>query len=1319
MDFRILGSLEALDEGRQVTLGGNKQRALLALLLLHANETLTSDRLIDELWGERPPATAAKTLQMHVSRLRKALAGDSTSDNCSIVTRERGYELQLDPERLDSRRFERLVAEGRGELVARRPQLAAAAFERALSLWRGAPLADLAYEQFAQADIGRLEELRVDALEQLIEAKLDLGLHGEVIVQLETLIAEHPYRERPRGQLMLALYRSQRQADALQAYQDTRRTLVEELGIEPGVHLRELEQAILAQNPALAVPRVEREPDPVSRPEVLVPDRLAEKARRAGGLLEGERKQVTVLFAGVQGSLELAASVDAELWRALLDRFLAIVGEAVHRFEGTVSSFTGDGAIALFGAPIAHEDHARRACYAALHLRDALAEYEREVLRDHGLAFMVRLGLNSGEVVVGTLGEDLQMDYTAVGHTVALAARMGEFAEPGQPLVTEQTAGLVDGFFELENVAELQVKGAREPLRAYGLAGLGAAHTRLDAAATRGLSRFVGREPEMSALEAALAHAGESGQVIGVVAEAGLGKSRLCREFAERCRQRGLGVTVGRGVAHGGGSPLLPVIEMLRAYFEVNRDDPAPARAKIASRLLAVDEALGETLPVLFDFLGVGDPERPVPAQMGPEARQRTLFASMRRLLQAGAGEGPGVLVVEDLHWLDPGSEAFISNLVESLPGARTLLVVNFRPEYHADWMRRSYYQQLPLVPLERDATAQLVHDLTGGDPSLNGLPDLIAERTGGNPFFVEEVIQGLVERGGLVGERGAYRLADAIEEIEIPPSVQALLAARIDRLPEDDKALLQNAAVIGREFSEPVLLQVAGLPEGKLASSLAALVRAELVYERTLYPEVRYAFKHPLTQDVAYGSQLRSQRARAHAATARALEELHCDANDELAAVISDHWERANEPLAAAQWAARAAKWAGPRHVDEALRHWRRVRTLVGDRREEPAAGLALAARVWIVYGAWRLGVPDDELELTYREALELAAASGDKLAMAMVRSAYGMARGTAGALEEAIPIAQESRRLAEAAGNLELEVSISPALWLHLAGRNREAVIDFERTLKTANGDLQLGRQLIGASAVVYATIFRGAALMEIGRLREAQAAATDGLRLARAVDDFELVGTAHGLFGVLSLLTGAPNDGLAHAREGVALADRLGSTLARVTVRLLLTAAHLACNHYDEASAVASEGLGLIRESHSGMQAEDQLLSQLAIARLGLGDLAGARTAAAEAVALAARRGMQVHEALCRSALGTALVQDSPGEAKTELERAIELAGEDGALHVGPSLVALAMVAGAQGDEPERLRRLEEAHRLFEQQGATAHARRIAADIAPGGA
>jgi class 3 adenylate cyclase/tetratricopeptide (TPR) repeat protein len=1048
-----------------------------------------------------------------------------------------------------------------------------------------------------------------------------------------------------------------------------------------------------------------------------LPEHLAEKVRMAGGSLEGERKQVTVLFADVQGSMELAESVDGEVWRAVVDRFFGIVCEAVHRYEGTVNKFTGDGAMAFFGAPLAHEDHARRACYAALRLRDALAEYGREVRREHGLGFSVRLGLNSGEVVVGAVGDDLQMEYTAIGHTVGLAARMEALAEPGKPYLTEQTAALVDGFFELEDLGKLRVKGAHEPVHAYGLVGVGAARTRLDAAAARGLSPFVGRGPELAALEAALTRVGESGQVVGVVAEAGSGKSRLCHEFAERCRGRGLRVTVGYGVAHGRQIPLLPVIEMLRAFFEIGGEDDAhAARAKVAGRLLLLNEAFRDALPVLFDFLGVPDPEWPVPAQMAPEARQRTLFAAVRRLVHAAAGEEPGVIVVEDLHWLDPGSEAFLRNLVESLPGARTLLVVNFRPEYQADWMRRSHYEQLPLVPLGRDAIAQLVRALVGPDPSLDGLSELIAERTGGNPFFIEEVVQALAESGGLAGTRGAYRLAHAIEEIEIPASVQSVLAARIDRLPAREKAVLQSAAVMGREFSAPLLKRVTGLLEHELAAALEALASAELIYERTLYPEAQYAFKHPLTQEVAYRSQLRQRRDRTHAAAADAIEALHPEVHDELAALISNHLEQAHEPLRAAHWGARAAAWAGQSHPADAVHHWRRVRTLVRDQPDSTeAAGLALASCTWILMLGARLGLADDEVEDIYREAHELAAATGDKSAMAMVRSAYGLAHSMAGRLEVAIASAQEAYSLAEQAGNLELQLSFNPSVWLAVAGRNREALAMLDRSLEAAGDDFQLGSQVIGLSVVILGTFYRGVVLIELGRMREARAASETAVRLAREHEDLECLGWAHANFALLSYFTGEPGDGLAHAREALQIAERLGSNFSRAMARSNLSIAHLAREEYDDALSLVEEGLDIMRETRTGLQYRAILLRLLAEARLGVHDIEGALAAATEGASTAAAQGACVQEAGCRLTRGRALLAERPGDARAELERAIELAGEDGLVVIPRVLVALAELAGLRGDEEERLRQLEQARRLFEQQGATGHARRVAAQIA----
>jgi DNA-binding SARP family transcriptional activator len=386
MDFRILGQLSALDDGREVALGGSKQRALLGLLLLHRGETLSTDRLIDELWGERPPATAAKTVQVHISRLRKALAGgggDGSDD--LVITREHGYELTLDPERLDSHRFERLVGDGRRELAAGRPERAASALERALSLWRGPPLADLAYEAFAQPEISRLNDLRVAALEQLMEAKLALGRHAEVVGELDTLISEHPYRERLRAQLMLALYRCDRQADALQAYQDARTRLVEELGIEPGERLRELERAILAQDPALAVPA----PEAVEPPADLGAE-APPSARQAAPSLalpdagRAARRLVSVVFADLVGSTGLAERLDPESMHGLLDRYSEVCGAVIERHGGTVEGFIGDAVVGVFGLAELHEDDALRAVRAAVELRDAGAALSAELERERG-----------------------------------------------------------------------------------------------------------------------------------------------------------------------------------------------------------------------------------------------------------------------------------------------------------------------------------------------------------------------------------------------------------------------------------------------------------------------------------------------------------------------------------------------------------------------------------------------------------------------------------------------------------------------------------------------------------------------------------------------------------------------------------------------------------------------------------------------------------------------------------------------------------------------------------------------------------------------
>ena len=658
-------------------------------------------------------------------------------------------------------------------------------------------------------------------------------------------------------------------------------------------------------------------------PRDYTPPHLAQKILKTKSALEGERKQVTVLFADVTRSMELAEELDPETWHEILDGLFQLLADGMHRFEGTVNQYTGDGVMALFGAPLAHEDHAQRACYAALHLRGEIDRYATEVKRAHSVGLSVRMGLNSGDVVVGRIGDDLRMDYTAQGHTVGLAQRMETLASPGEYYLGPATAELASGYFDLENLGSFSVKNASEPVVVHRLVGIGPAQTRFDVSRARGLTRFVGRAPDMRLLDDALSHARAGhGQVVGVVAPAGTGKSRLCFEFVEQCRAAGLEVLEGRAVAHGRNIPFLPILEIFRAYFGIDDGETDRAvREKVAGRLLLIDEGLRDDLPVLFDFFGVPDPEAP-PLKLDADTRQKKLFGLMHRLARDDEAEEPRVYLVEDLHWIDGGSEAFLEQMVDAIDGTRNLILANFRPEYRAEWMSRSWYRQLPLAPLGPQAIRDLLDDLLGADPSTEGLGDAIHERTGGNPFFTEEVVQSLIESGHLEGERGAYKLVTPIESLGVPASVHGVLAARIDRLAEREKRVLQSAGVIGKDFARPILEPVVQLPVRDLDAAIAALKDGEFLYEQTLYPIAEYAFKHPLTQEVALGSLLREKRRQIHRAVAGAIETARADSLDEHSALLAHHWDEAGEALPAEQWHMRAARWTGHTDLEESIRH-------------------------------------------------------------------------------------------------------------------------------------------------------------------------------------------------------------------------------------------------------------------------------------------------------------------------------------------------------------------------------------------------------------
>jgi len=636
-------------------------------------------------------------------------------------------------------------------------------------------------------------------------------------------------------------------------------------------------------------------------PATYTPKPIAEKILSSKGALEGERKQVTVLFADLKGSMELLADRDPEEARQVLDPVLTRMIEAVHRYDGTVNQVMGDGIMALFGAPLAHEDHALRACYAALAMQAAMRRLIDEGRRTHGVEVRIRVGLNSGEVVVRAIGSDLHMDYTAVGQTTHLAARMEQLAAPGTILLTAETLRLVEGFVDSVTLGPKEVKGLAEPLDVFQLVGAGPIRSRLQAAAARGLSPLVGRHTELQILhtvhdKAAAGH----GQIVGVVGEPGVGKSRLYWEFTHSEPLDGWKVLTTGSVSYGKATAYLPLINLLRDYFELDeRDTGESLRELLTARLLALGETIGQPLPAILTLLDVPVEDEGWRKLAPPERRQATLDAVKRLLLRESHAQ-PLLLLVEDLHWIDSETQALLDSLVDSLPTARIMLLVNYRPEYQHAWGGRTYYTQIRLDPLPVPSAEALLRTLLGDAASLPPLMRLLIERTEGNPFFLEETVRSLLETGVIAGERGAYRLAKPAAGIQMPATVQAVLAARIDRLPPDEKQLLQAAAIIGKDVPLVLLEAIAEDPDDELRLWLANLQAAEFLYETSLFPEPEYTFKHALTLEVAYQSLLRERRRALHERVLDALERLYAERVGEKVELLAHHavrgeaWDRA-----------------------------------------------------------------------------------------------------------------------------------------------------------------------------------------------------------------------------------------------------------------------------------------------------------------------------------------------------------------------------------------------------------------------------------------
>jgi class 3 adenylate cyclase/tetratricopeptide (TPR) repeat protein len=937
--------------------------------------------------------------------------------------------------------------------------------------------------------------------------------------------------------------------------------------------------------------------------------------------------------------MELLAERDPEEARQLLDPVLERMMEAVHQYEGTVNQVMGDGIMALFGAPLAHEDHALRACFAALRMQERVRLYGDEMQRVHGVPMQIRVGLNSGDVVVRAIGSDLHMDYTAVGQTTHLAARMEQMAKPGSILLTPAVLRLVEGHVRVKSLGLVSVKGLGDTVEVFELTGAAPTRTRLQVAAGRGLTHFVGREAELDQLRSALERGGAGhGQVTALVGEPGVGKSRLVWELVHSHRTAGWLVLEASSVSYGKATSFLPVVDLLKSYFGIeSSDEPRRVREKLIGKLLALDEDLRPALPTFEGLLDLPADDAAWTSLSADERRRHTLDAVKRLVLRESQVQ-PVLLVFEDLHWADAATQALLDELIESLPSKRALLLVNFRPEYRHDWGGKTYYQQIRLDPLAPETAESLLESLLGVDAALAPVKSALVDRSQGNPFFLEESVRALAEMGVLAGEPGTYRLVKTMQAAQVPATVQAILAARIDRLSPEEKDVLQTASVVGKDVSLALLRAISPLSEGELAAQLRRLQSAEFLYETRLLPDAEYTFKHALTHEVAYASLLGERRRAVHVKVVDAIERLYADRLTEHHDRLVHHAFRGELWNKALAYLKEVREVASPAEIDR----------VIGKGPENPGQ-------------LWWAGEHERAVKAAERD-LAVAASFGD----------FGM-RIVGGC------------RLGQAC---------------HALGNYERAASLFRQTVAALKADVAYEHFGMAALPSVWSRSWLAWSLAEQGQFAEGVAVSEEAAHIAESADhDYSRVQAAFGL-GTLYVIQGLPERAIPVLEQALVIARladiaflvpfvtgplgaayALGGQLERaltllehtveqaVSMRLQanhalrlawLGRAHLMVARLESALDLARRALNLAEERQErGQQAYAQYLLGDIAANAGDSSLQAAETAYREALGLAVPLAMRPLIAHCHRGLaGVSGRTGRAGEAKEQLAEAMTM-------------------------------------------------------------
>jgi class 3 adenylate cyclase/tetratricopeptide (TPR) repeat protein len=1008
-------------------------------------------------------------------------------------------------------------------------------------------------------------------------------------------------------------------------------------------------------------------------PKILPPDRytprhLAERILTARSTGESERKHVTVFFADMKSSLELLADRGPEAARDLVDPVLERMMSAVHRYEGMVNQVLGDGIMALFGAPLAVEDHALRACYAALALQSEIARHAEDVLRMQGVTIQVRVGLNSGEVLLRTIGNDLSLEYSAIGLTTHLASRMEQLAPPGQILMTTETFRLVEGYVSVGSLGLVPVKGLPEPVEIYQLLGPGAARTRLQAVATRGLTRFVGRQREMDALSHALEVASQGrGQLVAMVGEAGVGKSRLVGELTQSITLHGWRILESRSVSYGRAAPYGPVRDLIRSLFQIaDNDDRETTRQKVTTRVMTRGSLLEDTVPAILTLLDALPPDSSFSTLDPRDRRQRTLEAVKGLLLRESQLQ-PLMVIVEDLHWIDSETQALLDSLVESLPSGRILLLVNYRPEYRHGWASKSCYSQIRVDPLLADGVNELFDALLGPDPGLEPLKPVLMEQTGGNPFFLEECIRTLAESHALDGRRGAYRLARPLGAITVPATVHAVLAARIDRLPPTEKSLLQTASVIGKDVSFALLRAITDLPESELRAGLSALQTAEFVHEVSLFPELEYTFNHALTHEVTYAGLVKERREAVHARIVDALERLSIGHPMERVERLAQHavrgavWSKAPGYLrrTGANAAAQSAYRQAVTCFEQALAALEHLPPSPETMTE------AIDLRFDLRNALFALGRLEQILD-HLNHAKAMAEQLGDQRRLGWVAAYMTHYFWRVGDHPRAIESGQRAVAIGEDLADVGLQTTnVNLGLAYYTVGDYRSGMHCLRKTLTALGDRFRTDRFGWAGVPAVTARAYLVGCMAELGQFAEGIALGEEAIRIAEEANHAFSVGQAYINLGVLFIRQGDLAGAIAHLERGKAMGGVSKVSALSIGFATALGYAYARSERLAEALPLLEDGVEQAAANRIGGR-YSLWMAWLAETYHLAGRVDAAHDVIERALSLSrdhGERGNEAHILHLRAALGAIHKKPEPKDIETAYRHVIDLAEQLG--------------------------------------------------------